>query len=104
MTLADVVMNARVAVALLAGFYLVVVFIRRVRSDTDPSLRYSSETAGGSMSMLLSGTHVTMVLAGIIALATWPLVANSIGFAALLGGAVVAHYILEKGEDRRAAS
>jgi hypothetical protein len=106
MTLAakNLLLNVRVAVALLAGLYLLFVLVQQFRSDTDPSLRYTTENAAGSTSMLLSGTHVTIVLAGVIALATWPLVMQSTGLLVALGGAVLVHFVVEKMEDRRAAS
>lgn len=88
----------KTTVAITMGAYLSWVLFNRFRTGEDPSIRYQKESGGGSMSLLLSGVHVTLVLAGIIAAVTWPLVAENATAAVLLGGAVVVHYALEKRE------
>lgn len=77
---------------------LVYVIVMRLRSDEDPSMRYQSSSAGGSMSILISGTHVTMALAGGVALLTWPLAVETPMVGIVLFGAVAAHYWIEKRE------
>lgn len=95
--------KVRAVVAIAAGGVLLWFLVRRIfGSDDDPSLRYQSSNAGGTTSILLSGSHVTLLLAGIVAVAAWPVVSGSLAVMILLVAAPVAHYLVEKREDMTA--
>ena len=68
--------DAGLMVAAAAAITMLYFVVSRLRSDRDPSLRYRTESASGSASVLISGAHVTM----------------------LLGGLVVAHWLIEQRE------
>lgn len=87
--------------SVLAGVILVYLgwmLLSRVRDDSDHSFRYSSESAAGSTSILVSGVHLTMLGVAAVGFLTWPQVLESRLFAAVLLLAVLAHYALEKNE------
>lgn len=80
------------------GLYLLLVLWRRLQSSSDPSMRMQSSSAAGTTSVLLSGTHVSMLLAGVIGVLTWPAAIEEPAIGLLLVLAVVLHYYLEKRE------
>lgn len=80
------------------SLYLFHVLVERYRSDSDPSVQYRSETAAGSTSLTLSGTHVTLLIAGAIAVLLWPLPLANVLVGFVLFAVVVVHYIMEKRE------
>jgi hypothetical protein len=96
----------RVVVALLAGVVLVYLTVERAAGeDDDPTLRASSTSETGSMSVLVSGTKAVLVLAGVVAMAlvgpgmgVEPVVRRPAVVLAALGLVVVAHWIYEKEE------
>lgn len=71
---------------------------RRLRVGDDPSVRYSTENAAGSTSVLMSGTHATLFLMVLAAGGLW--IAGLWESQLLLVIAVVGavHYIVEKEE------
>ena len=87
-------------IALAIGAYWAWVLVRRFRSNTDPSVRRSTTSGIGSMSMLLSGAYVSFVVAGTIAAVLYLAGSLRPTFVGLLAGGVIAHAVLEKREDR----
>jgi predicted RND superfamily exporter protein len=83
-----------------AGALLVLTYfvIQRLRSDDDPSLQHQTETATGSASILLSGVHVTAMLAMVAAMGLFVagLLSDTVLLVLLL--VVAAHWIIEKRE------
>ena len=87
-------------IALAIGAYWAWVLVRRFRSNTDPSVRKSTTSGIGSMSMLLSGAYLSVVVAGTIAAVLYLAGSLTPAFAGVLAGGVVGHALLEKREDR----
>ena len=89
----------RIAVAVLAGIYLLWTLYQRLFvTDADPSITLSSRSDAGTTSMLLSGVYVTATAAVVIVAATWPLAMESVELLIALGLAVLVHYIVERRE------
>ena len=89
-------------IALPIGTYWAWVLVRRFRSSTDPSVRKSTTSGIGSMSMLVSGAYLSVAVAGTIAAVLYVAGSLTPTFVGLLAGGVVAHAVLEKREDRGA--
>jgi len=85
------------ALVIPAGLFLAVSLYRQWTSDENVSVRYESENAAGTTSVMISGTHVVAMLAGVIAVLTWPLALES-GLGIVLGLAVIGSYIAGKRE------
>jgi hypothetical protein len=91
--------SVRVGVAIAAGIYLLWTLYQRVfLTDADPSVGITTESDAGTMSILLSGNKVTMLLTGVIVAMTWPLVLQSTALIVALAGANIVHYIVERRE------
>jgi hypothetical protein len=89
-----------VPIALAVGAYWAYLLFRRLfRSSSDPSIRKFSSSGIGSMSMVLSGAYLSALLAGSIALVTWPAPMDTPWLGALLVGGVAVHAAVEKRED-----
>lgn len=86
------------AIAFGLAVYLAFVLYERFQDDSDPSVRLQSSSGGGSLSILLSGTHVTALLLAGIALLTWPLPIAEPFIAMAMVGVLATHYYLEKRE------
>lgn len=97
--LADLLARFAGPIALAVGGYWAWVLFKRFRASGDPSLRKSTSSGVGSMSMLVSGVYVSILLAGSIAVVLWLAGSLSPMLAALLFGGVVTHAALEKRED-----
>jgi hypothetical protein len=95
----NVVEQFAAPIAIAVGGYWLWVLWRRLGDSSDPSMRKQTQSGIGSMSMLVSGAYVSVMLAAAIAVTLWlagwlsPLVAG-----VLLTG-VIAHAALEKRED-----
>lgn len=87
-------------VALAIGLYWAYLLYRRSVDSSDPSMRKFSSSALGSMSMVVSGVYFSALLAGGIAVVTWPAPMETPWLGALLLGGVVFHAILEYRESR----
>lgn len=86
------------AIAFGLALYLAFVVVQRLRSGNDPSIRYQVSNAGGTSSTLLSGTHVTMLLASGIGLMLFLAGVWRPLYAFVLVGVVTIHYAIEKNE------
>ena len=90
--------DAGLMVAAAAAIAMLYFVVSRLRSDRDPSLRYRTESASGSASVLISGAHVTMLLGGLVVGGTF--VAGLFRAEVLWGVLllVVAHWLIEQRE------
>lgn len=96
----EAVQQFAIPIALAIGAYWGLLLFRRLfRSRSDPSIRKFSSSGIGSMSMVLSGAYLSVVLAGSIALVTWPAPMEMPLLGALLAGGVAVHAAVEKRED-----
>jgi hypothetical protein len=89
-----------VPLALGIGLYWAWVLWNRTQDTSDPSIRKFSSSGVGSMSFLVSGAYFSALLAGTIALVTWPAPLESPLIGVLLVGGVAFHAAMEAREDR----
>lgn len=89
----------RSGLALLLGGLLVYWTVMRVfGASDDPSIAYQSSSDVGSKSFHVSGVYLIGGVVAVMALLTWEEFVGNLGLQALLGGAVVVHYVIEKRE------
>lgn len=100
----ETVQEFAVPIALAVGAYWAFLLFRRLfRSSSDPSIRKFSSSGVGSFSMVMSGAYLSALLAGSIALVTWPAPMETPALGALLLGGVAVHAAVEKREDMEQA-
>jgi hypothetical protein len=88
------------AIAAGLAVYLAFVLYERFQSSDDPSFRMQSETAAGTVNVLVSGAAVTGAILGLIAFLTWPLAIEDPFIGSVLVAVFGTHYYLEKQEAR----
>jgi hypothetical protein len=79
-----------------AGLYMAYLLYRRSTSTADPSVRKGVDTAVGSYSMLASGAFAIAMLAGVVALVTWPMPVETV-----LGPLLLAAVLYSAGMEYR---
>lgn len=81
--------------ALIGAYWVYVLYQRTFVSSGDPSIRSVNRTSLGFKSMIISGAYVSMAVALVLAVLTWPAPLETPLLGVALVGGVAFHTILE---------
>jgi hypothetical protein len=91
-------MTSRLVAILLVGILIAWTYERLSGDGDDPTIRATSESQTGYMSVLVSGSKAVALVVGALALITWPTPLRQPLVGAVLVGVVFVHWWIESEE------